>query len=103
MGADCHCKPLPVACNAAVCVAAVAAAAVSDAAAAAARRLPLLVRARVRPGSVQNGVHVSTPKMGMCTAACAGLGSHASVRAAGAGEWVRGGLAEPPSPHRALR
>ena len=92
-------KPLQAATGAAVVDVAAAAAlcAVAVATVAAVADLLLLPRVRVRPGSVQNGVHVSTPKMGMCTAACAGLGPHASVRAAGAGKWVRGGLAEPPS------
>ena len=95
-------KPLQVANVAAVAFVVVVAAVVAAASAAVAELL-LLPRARVQPGSVQNGVHVSAPRMKMCTAACARLGRHGSVRAAGAGQWVQGGLAEPPSGARGPR
>ena len=79
-------------------VAAVAAVAVVAAAFAAVvddELLLLLACARVRQGSVQNGVHVGAPGVSMCTCMCTGLGLPGSVRAAGAGQWVSCGLAEP--------
>ena len=96
-------KTLQNAANVAAVAFVVVVAAVVAAASAAVAELLLLPRARVQPGSVQNGVHVSAPRMKMCTAACARLGRHGSVRAAGAGQWVQGGLAEPPSGARGPR
>ena len=80
--------------DAVVVAVAVVAAVIATVAAAVAEMLLLLVRVRVRQGSVQRVVHVCAPKMRMCRAACARLGFHASVRVAGIGQWVRDGLAE---------
>ena len=94
-----HCCMLPLnplqAANVAAVAFVVVVAAVVAAASAAVAELLLLPRARVQPGSVQNGVHVSALRMKMCTAACARLGSRGSVLASGAGQWVQGRLAEP--------
>ena len=88
-------KPLQIA-NFDVIVAAAAAAAVAAAFAAAVVELLLLLAcARVRQGSVQNGVHVGASRVSMCTCMCTGLGHPGSARAVGAGQWVSGGLAEP--------
>jgi hypothetical protein len=90
-----RCAVAVAAAAATVVAAAAVAAAVAGAAADAAELLLLLPHACVRPGGVQNGVHVSAPKVSMRTAACAGLGRRASVRAAGAGQWVQDGLVGP--------
>ena len=66
-------------------------------AAAAAGPLPLLPRACVQPGSVQSGVQMCALNLMVCAGLCARLGHRVSVRAAGAGQWVQGGLAEPPA------
>ena len=64
---------------------------------AAAGPLSLLPRACVQPGSVQSVVQMCALNLMVCAGSCARLGHRVSVRAAGAGQWVQGGLAEPPA------
>ena len=77
-------------------------AAVAAAAAAATELLPLPTCARVQPGSVQSVVQMCALNLMVCAGSCARLGHRVSVRAADAGQWVQGGLAEPPAGVRGL-
>ena len=86
-----------VAAAVAVVVIVVVAAVAAAAAAAAAELLPLSPRACVQPGSVQSVVQMCALNLMVCAGSCARLGHPVSVRAAGAGQWVQGGLAEPPA------
>ena len=86
-----------VAAAVAVVVIVVVAAVAAAAAAAAAELLPLSPRACVQPGSVQSVVQMCALNLMVCAGSCARLGHRVSVRAAGAGQWVQGGLAEPPA------
>ena len=81
--------------DAVVIAVAVVAAVIATVAADVAEMLLLLVRVRVRQGSVQSVVHVGAPRCSMCTSACARLGLRASVQVVGAGQRVQGGLTEP--------
>ena len=78
-------------------VAVVVAAAVAAAAAAATELLPLPTCARVQPGSVQSVVQLCALKLMLCAGSCARPGLRVSAQAAGAGQQVQGGLAEPPA------
>ena len=80
----------------------VAAVAVVDAVAVAAAAAPAeplspLQHACVQPGSVQSVVQMCALNLMVCAGSCARLGHRVSVRAAGAGQWVQGGLAQPPA------
>ena len=86
-----------VAAAVAVVVIVVVAAVAAAAAAAAAELLPLSPRACVQPGSVQSVVQMCALNLMVCAGSCARLGHRVSVRAAGAGQWVQGGLAQPPA------
>ena len=78
-------------------VAVVVAAAVAAAAAAATELLPLPTCARVQPGSVQSVVQLCALKLMLCAGSCARPGLRVNAQAAGAGQQVQGGLAEPPA------